>query len=194
MFNIEAGRASFDIDYVQLSDGGLYKCLVVNQKGKAEATFTISVTELPEVEFNESHNFRENFSSKVRPNFVHELKNVEIVEGRSVRFEAKLVPTKDPSLKETDYKCCKSSAYETGNYKNADNTPGYIADVDIADVEEDWCKIPYFEVNLRGGTVKEGGRILLDGKVSPARDPYMRIDWFKDGKPLKLGKNNDYVK
>ncbi|OUC40200.1 immunoglobulin I-set domain protein [Trichinella nativa] len=46
--------------------------------------------------------------------------------------------------------------------------------------------MPCFEVPLRGGTVKEGGRILLDGKVSPARDPYMRIDWFKDGKPLKL--------
>ncbi|KAL1245317.1 Kettin-like protein, partial [Trichinella spiralis] len=236
MFNIEAGRASFDIDYVQLSDGGLYKCLVVNQKGKAEATFTISVTELPEVDFNESHNYRENVSSKVRPNFVHELKNVEIVEGRSVRFEAKLVPTRDPSL-QVDwffngqplrlgnrvkmlqefglvslcisavsvadagvYTCraknligvSESSAtlivktYEIGNYKNADNTRGYIADVDIADVEEDSCKMPCFEVNLRGGTVKEGGRILLDGKVSPARDPYMRIDWFKDGKPLKL--------
>lgn len=36
----------------------------------------------------------------------------------------------------------------------------------------------------------EGAHVYLDAQVEPKADPNLKIEWFKNGKPLTTGKKN----
>lgn len=46
---------------------------------------------------------------------------------------------------------------------------------------------PQFTTNLKDCQVKESGRAHFEARVVPQGDPHLKVEWFKDGFPLKMG-------
>lgn len=42
---------------------------------------------------------QDEMTSRMKPNFVSDLRNVEVLEGKPAHFEAKLAPVNDPNIK-----------------------------------------------------------------------------------------------
>ncbi len=69
---------------------------------------------------------------------------------------------------------------------------GLTADAGWMD-QEDWdqaapaTKPPQFGTNFRGANVKEGERSHFEARLAPIGDPFLKVEWFKDGVPLSMG-------
>lgn len=59
--------------------------------------------------------------------------------------------------------------------------------------QEDWdqaapaTKPPQFGTQFRDASVKEGDRSHFEARLAPIGDPFLRVEWFKDGVPLSMG-------
>lgn len=48
---------------------------------------------------------------------------------------------------------------------------------------------PCFKTQLMNVGVEEGDFCRFEAQVAPINDPYMKLEWFKDGKAVLIGKN-----
>ena len=46
---------------------------------------------------------------------------------------------------------------------------------------------PKFLSQIKNVTTKEGGSAHFEAKLEPITDPNLRVDWFKDGRPVSVG-------
>jgi len=89
----EFGLVSLDIDSIRAGDVGIYTCKAVNLNGEATCTTSIKVKdEVPAPGTGAAEVGPPKFVSQVAA-------SIEISEGQSAHFEARLTPTEDPNLK-----------------------------------------------------------------------------------------------
>jgi hypothetical protein len=50
------------------------------------------------------------------------------------------------------------------------------------------ARAPVFNTPLSSIGVEEGQFCRFETQLAPFNDPYMRIEWYKDGKPILIGK------
>jgi hypothetical protein len=48
-------------------------------------------------------------------------------------------------------------------------------------------RAPEFKAQMLNAGAEEGGFARLETQIAPFNDPYMKIEWFKDGQPLNIG-------
>lgn len=46
---------------------------------------------------------------------------------------------------------------------------------------------PEFKTNLTNIGVEESDYCRFETQIAPVNDPYMKVEWFKDGKPVLIG-------
>lgn len=46
---------------------------------------------------------------------------------------------------------------------------------------------PEFKTNLSSIGVEEGDYCRFETQIAPVNDPYMKVEWFKDGKSVLIG-------
>lgn len=47
---------------------------------------------------------------------------------------------------------------------------------------------PKFTTQMKDVQTKEAGRSHFEARVVPQGDPHLKVEWLKDGYPLKMGK------
>lgn len=47
---------------------------------------------------------------------------------------------------------------------------------------------PQFTGHLQKKVAEEGGRCYFEARILPKDDPHLKIEWYKDGVPLQMGK------
>jgi len=91
--SLDFGLVKLDIDSIRSSDVGIYTCKAVNLNGEATSTTSIKVQD-------ERAAGQEGAKDIGPPKFVTQVASkVEISEGQSAHFEARLTPTEDPNMK-----------------------------------------------------------------------------------------------
>lgn len=48
-------------------------------------------------------------------------------------------------------------------------------------------QFPEFKTNLNNIGVEEGDFCRFEAQLAPINDPYMRVEWFKNNKPVIIG-------
>lgn len=62
-----------------------------------------------------------------------------------------------------------------------------FVDQDEWDIQADSTRAPQFTAQLRDVQTQEGGRAHFEARVVPQGDPFLTVDWYKDGLPLAMG-------
>ena len=55
--------------------------------------------------------------------------------------------------------------------------------------EETTAQAPVFTSSPKSIDVKEGQKAHFEARIIPVSDPTLKIEWFLNGQPIKLGKN-----
>jgi len=91
--SLDFGLVTLDLDSVRASDVGIYTCKAVNLNGEATSTTSIKVQDDRSVGV-------EGDKEIGPPKFVSQVaSSIEISEGQSAHFEARLTPAEDPNMK-----------------------------------------------------------------------------------------------
>ena len=54
-------------------------------------------------------------------------------------------------------------------------------------VEETTTQAPVFTTSPKSVEVKEGQKAHFEARIIPVSDPTLKIEWFLNGQPIKLG-------
>merc|ERR1719422_1026104 len=91
--SVDFGLVSLDIASLRSTDAGIYTCKAVNMNGEATSTTSIKVQD-------EQTASKDGTQVTGPPKFVTQVASkIDIAEGQSAHFEARLTPIEDPNLK-----------------------------------------------------------------------------------------------
>ncbi|RXG68646.1 Titin, partial [Armadillidium vulgare] len=137
------GYVALDIRNLVPEDSGVYTCVATNLLGKDEISASlkcISSSSIIMESQNESMTAEQlkmleerrryertevEETTKQAPVFTTSLKNIEILEGQRAHFEARLIPTSDPTMKVEWY--CNNKLVKSGSRFTEYNDFGFIA-------------------------------------------------------------------
>lgn len=164
------GLVCLDISDLRAQDSGIYVCKAINKLGEAVSTCTIKVeahgwllgqalrpealakiAALEETQVRQIPETEEDFESPV---FITHLNNVECSEGETAHFEARVGPSKDPTMKVTWY--INGKELPSASRFNSTHDFGYVS-LDITGVYgEDSGVVTCKAENAKGSAVSTG--------------------------------------
>ncbi|KAI6230227.1 Hemicentin-1 [Aphelenchoides fujianensis] len=194
------GVCSLNVKHLIAQDSGQYTCTATSDKGTATTSGTINVQTIIETE---------------QPQIVQPLvQTIDADEGESVHLETRVTPINDPKLEvrwrlrvTNDKGEVSTTAHVVINAKpslefgaqapgsTAENIEHHLAQFtrsQVALTEDDAYdpkaqRAPEFKTQLLNIGVEEGQYARFETQVAPFSDPYMRIEFLKDGKLVPIG-------
>lgn len=161
---VQGNRHILHIEKTELDDEAEYKCVAENNSGRVECTCELLVDE-----------------KSSQPEFLTELKDVQVVEGEDVKFVVELSGSPEPEVSwfKNNVLIERDDKHETGNDNNLFFLTIY--NCDLKDISEIRCK-----AKNKSGEVSSIANLIVDMESKPVREEVTFTVAPKDEQPVEM--------